>query len=105
MLRAAPVLLVLAGAAACSRSHDDATAPPPLVLHTPPTTSPSIALANLHAEIADREKKAATGDVEAQIELVSRYETRARFEGRVADLIAADELSARVLAARPDDAR
>jgi tetratricopeptide (TPR) repeat protein len=106
-MRAAPVLLLLAGAA-CSRAHDDPPAPvpaPAVVLHAPPTTSPSIALSNLHGEIADREKRAATGEVDAQVELVPRYEMRARFEGRVTDLVAADDTSARLLAAHPGDPR
>jgi hypothetical protein len=91
----------------CSRRHEaslgtEAARAPTIVLETPPTTSPRIAMANLDAEISDRLGRAARGEMDAAVELVPRLLMRARFEGRVADLIAADETSARVLATRQD---
>ena len=111
--RAALVGILLAGAGAvhCSRTHDERAAeagPPPaapLVLHAPPTTIPSIALANLDAEIGDREKRAKAGEPDAPAELVARYLVRAKYVGRVADLIAADTTSARLVASRDGDAK
>jgi tetratricopeptide (TPR) repeat protein len=103
--------LVLTGAVSCSRSHAasdagaEGGAAAPLSLRTPPTTAPSIALSNLDGEIALREKRVAGGNLDAASELVSRYLSRAQFEGRVSDLIAADETSARLVVARPDDGK
>jgi hypothetical protein len=76
-----------------------------VALATPPTTSPAIAMANLDAEIADRERKARAGDADAPAELVARYLARAKYVGRVADLVAADDVSAALVASRMDDAR
>ncbi len=101
--------LVLTGAVSCSRSHGpsdaggDASAV--LVLHTPPTTDPAIAIHNLDAEVADQEKRMARGEPNAGFDLVARYLARAQFEGRVADLVRADETSADLLAARPGETR
>lgn len=111
MTQAALAGLVLAGAVACARQKlpqeeapDAASAgASAFVLTAPPTTAPRIALGNLDGEIADREGRAARGDRVSQQELVPRYLTRARFEGRVADLIAADEMSSRLVAAHPTD--
>jgi tetratricopeptide (TPR) repeat protein len=119
--RAALTILLLVSAA-CSRHGDapgapasvssvaapasSASPPPPqaTTLKAPPTTDPGIAISNLDAEISDREKKAAKGDVGARLELVPRYLMRAQFEGKVSDLSAADDASKSVLAARPSDA-
>jgi tetratricopeptide (TPR) repeat protein len=99
---------VLAGAVACSRHSQpgasNGATEEPFSLTTPPTTAPSIALRNLDGEIADREKRAARGDERSQRELVPRYLSRSRFEGRVADLQAAQTMSAQILAEHPDDA-
>jgi tetratricopeptide (TPR) repeat protein len=107
--RTALVGLVLTGAVACSRQHATGDAGTKdggaLVLRAPPTTDPGIAMRNLDAEIADREKRVAAGQLDRVGELVGRYLHRAQFEGRVSDLIAADEASARVVAARPDDGK
>jgi tetratricopeptide (TPR) repeat protein len=73
-------------------------------LRTPTTTAPSIAVANMDADIAEREKASLAGDLGAEAELVGYYAMRARFLGRVADLVAAARASAHVLAARPGDA-
>ncbi len=109
--------LVLTGAVACSHpgaSTDGgadggvSAAVVPGPTKTPQalqTTAPSIAISNLDAEIALREKRVASGQLDAAPELVGRYLHRAQFEGRVSDLIAADEASARLLAARPDDGK
>ncbi len=104
--RTALVGLVLTGAVACSRQHaagDAGTDGGALALRTPPTTDPGIAMRNLDADIAGREKRVAAGQLDLAGELIGRYLHRAQFEGRVSDLIAADEASARLLAARPDD--
>jgi tetratricopeptide (TPR) repeat protein len=101
--------LVLTGAVSCSRSHaaSDAgsDASSALVLRTPPTTAPAIAIHNLDAEIADQEKRMARGEVNAPYDLIARYLSRAQFEGRVADLVQADETSARLVADRPTESR
>jgi tetratricopeptide (TPR) repeat protein len=96
--------LLMLGAAGCSRS-DAAPAPSAerVVLRPPSTTAASIAVHNLNASIADRERKSRAGDLEAEKELVGYYAMRARFLGRVADLAAADETSAHLVAARPAD--
>lgn len=116
-MHAALVGLVLAGAAHCSRSHSDGLgetpsanrASPPaasaFVLNARPTTAAVIALHNLDADIADREKRAARGEPNAPVELVSYYLVRAKYAGRVADLIAADTTSAALVAARDGDAK
>jgi tetratricopeptide (TPR) repeat protein len=101
--------LVLTGAVSCSRSHaagDGGTdGAPALVLRTPPTTAPSIAIGNLDAEIADKEKRMARGEPDAGFDLVARYLARAQFEGRVADLVRADETSASLVATRGGELR
>jgi tetratricopeptide (TPR) repeat protein len=113
---AALVGLVLAGAAQCSRANhgapggpDGTSGSPPgspaFVLNAPPTTSPVIALHNLDADVADREKRAARGEANAPAELVSYYLVRAKYVGRVADLIAADTTSAGLVATRDGDAK
>ena len=103
---------VLAGAAHCSRSRSDApdgaSGSPPassFVLNAPPTTSPAIALHNLDADIADREMRARRGEPNAPVELVSFYLVRAKYVGRVADLVAADTTSAELVATRDGDAK
>jgi tetratricopeptide (TPR) repeat protein len=111
--RAALVGLVLAGAAQCSRSHGDApdgaseppAASPAFVLQAPPTTASSIALHNLDADVADREKRAARGETNAPGELVSFYLVRAKYVGRIADLVSADTTSAQLVTARDGDAK
>ena len=112
--RAAPAALVglvlTAGAAQCSRPHVEAVvdaggAPATILLATPPTTDPRIALSNLDAEIADREKRARAGEADAPVELVGRYLTRAKYVGRVADLVAADAMSADLVRTRDGDAK
>lgn len=109
MARTALVGLVLTGAVACSRPHASADAGPEggaaVTLRTPPTTDPALAMRNLDAEIAGREKRVADGQLDLVGELVGRYLHRAQFEGRVSDLIAADEASARLLVSRPDDGK
>jgi tetratricopeptide (TPR) repeat protein len=75
------------------------------VLRTPPTTAPGIAIWNLDAEIADQEKRMARGEANAPFDLVARYLARAQFEGRVSDLIKADETSATVVAARSGETK
>jgi tetratricopeptide (TPR) repeat protein len=101
--------LVLTGAVSCSRLHavgdggSDAAAA--LVLRTPPTTPPAIAIHNLDAEVADQEKRMARGEPSAGFDLVARYLSRAQFEGRVDDLVRADETSASLLASRPGEIR
>jgi tetratricopeptide (TPR) repeat protein len=109
-VRAAFAGFVLAGAAHCSHTHggapdeSEAAAPTPaVVLKAPPTTSPVIALHNLDADIADREKRARAGEKNAPFELVSYYLRRAKYEGRIADLEAADTTSASLVAARDGD--
>ena len=101
--------LVLTGAVSCSRLHatGDAGADGAavLVLRTPATTAPSIAVHNLDAEIADQEKRMARGEPNAGFDLVARYLSRAQFEGRVSDLVRADETSASLVAARPGELR
>jgi tetratricopeptide (TPR) repeat protein len=109
-VRAALVGSMLAGAAHCSRPHeppaaDAGSAPAAVVLEAPPTTAPSIALHNLDAEIADREKRSLAGEPDAPIELVGRYLMRAKFVGRVSDLLAADAASAKLVATRDGDAK
>ena len=111
-VRVALVGFVLAGAAQCSRSHNDGpdggTEPPAVsavVLRAPPTTSPAIALHNLDADVADREKRAARGEPNAPVELVSFYLVRAKYAGRVADLVSADTTSAGLVATRDGDAK
>ncbi len=74
-----------------------------VVLRTPPTTSPAIALHNLDGEIADQEKRMARAEPGAGPALVDRYLARAQFEGRVSDLVAADDTSARLSAERPGE--
>lgn len=107
---AALVTVIVTGAVASSRSRTrervtESSVAPPVVLQAPPTTSPTIALSNLEGEIRDREKRAAGGDVDATLELVARYLVRAKYEGRVADLVRADDTSRALAATRPDDAR
>jgi tetratricopeptide (TPR) repeat protein len=111
---AALVGLVLAGAAQCSRaSRGDApdggsgspAAPSAFVLNAPRTTSPEIALHNLDADVADRERRAARGEPSAPFELVSFYIVRAKYAGRVADLVAADTASAALVASHDGDAK
>ncbi|HEY8090650.1 MAG TPA: hypothetical protein VIF09_22465 [Polyangiaceae bacterium] len=106
---AALVGLALAGAAQCSRGHDEApdesVRAPTVVLTAPPTTSPVVALHNLDADVADREKRARAGEPNAPVELVSFYLRRAKYVGRVADLEAADRTSAGLVAAREGDAQ
>ncbi|MBV9948531.1 MAG: hypothetical protein JOZ69_16900, partial [Myxococcales bacterium] len=96
-------------AAGCKRrgldsapAPEEAAAPPPALVR-PPTLSAETSLWNLSGEIADREKRAE--DVDVWRELVPRYLLRAQFAGRVADLEAADAVSARLVAARAEDAR
>ncbi len=74
------------------------------MLHAPPTTAPSIAVHNLNASIADRERKSRAGDLAAEKELVGYYAMRARFLGRISDLAAAEKTSAHLVAALPNDA-
>ncbi len=75
------------------------------MLRTPPTTPPAIALSNLSGEITDREKHLAEGSLDAASELISRYVTRAKYAGLVSDLIKADDVSARLVAAKPGDGK
>ncbi|HEY6461325.1 MAG TPA: hypothetical protein VIY73_14265 [Polyangiaceae bacterium] len=86
-----------AGAASASASS--------LVLRRPPTTSPVIALHNLDAEIAEREKHLHAGTPSPPGELIGRYLVRAKFVGLVSDLVAADDRSAADVAAHPGDAK
>ncbi|HEY6461056.1 MAG TPA: hypothetical protein VIY73_12920 [Polyangiaceae bacterium] len=113
-VRAAFAGFVLAGAAQCSHARNDAvgtsdaatsmaSSTASVVLKAPPTTSPVIALHNLDADIADREKRSRAGEKNAPIELVSFYLRRAKYEGRFADLEAADTTSAGLVAARDGD--
>lgn len=78
---------------------------PAISIPVPRTTDPKIAIANLNAEIADRERRAARGEDRVWPELIGRYLARARFEGRVADLVTADDASARLVAEKPNDAK
>ena len=110
--RVALVGIVLAGAAQCSRSRSagsdggsEAPSAPAVVLQAPPTTAPEIALHNLNADVADREKRAARGEPNAPVELVSYYLVRAKYVGRVEDLIAADRTSAGLVSTRDGDAK
>ena len=113
MTRAALVGLVLAGAAACSRQHktpaeatrDAAVALPLAPLTAPVTTDPAIALHNLDARVTDGRERVARGEQDAAFKLVAVLLQRARFEGRVADLVTADEMSARLVVERGGDAR
>jgi len=60
-----------------------------------------VAVKNLDAEIAAREQRA--GDAIADEQIVGFYESRSQFLGRISDLVAALDASARALAARPGD--
>ncbi|MCL2449464.1 MAG: hypothetical protein FWD17_10995, partial [Polyangiaceae bacterium] len=88
-------------AAGCSRDGGPGAAAAAISLTAPRTTSAVVAVKNLDAEIAAREQRA--GDAIADEQIVGFYESRSQFLGRISDLVAALDASARALAARPGD--